>query len=299
MSYLTLDIGGTFIKYALMDSLGNIIKQNKVQTPLTTQKDFLNSIQEILINEHEAIQGIACSLPGTIDANSGFVFQGGTLKYNSMTNLKEIMEQTFQMPVTLENDAHCAALAELWRGNLLGVQNGMVLTFGTGIGGCLIINGMPYKGTHLFAGEVSILLTKSFSQYGMDAIWGPQGSPTKFIKRICNHKQIEIVDGSTAFQWIADKEEPSYRMFQEYCKEIAQQLYNFQILLDPQRICIGGGVSVNPIFVKGIQEAMSALYALIPIDIPKLEIVPCKFHNNSNLLGAFYHFMNQQKKGSL
>lgn len=287
---LSFDIGGTYMKYAFMRKDGGILSQGKIITPMTTQKEFIDELARIRNKYQEPVCGITLSMPGTIDAQSGFVFQGGNLRYNSGTNIKELLEAQFHVPVELENDAHCAALAELWKGNLQGIKNGMVLTFGTGIGGCLILEGKPYKGSHLFAGEVSVLLTKDIKTYGREALWGPQGSPTKLFKRICDKKQLELVEGPVVFEWLLENDSVTVKMFQEYYEGIARQLLNFQFLFDPQRICIGGGVSSNPMFVEGILNALDELYEVFPVKLPKLEIVSCKFHNDSNLLGAFYHF---------
>lgn len=287
---LSFDIGGTYMKYAFMRKDGGILSQGKIITPMTTQKEFIDELARIRNKYQEPVCGITLSMPGTIDAQSGFVFQGGNLRYNSGTNIKELLEAQFHVPVELENDAHCAALAELWKGNLQGIKNGMVLTFGTGIGGCLILEGKPYKGSHLFAGEVSVLLTKDIKTYGREALWGPQGSPTKLFKRICDKKQLELVEGPVVFEWLLENDPVTVKMFQEYYEGIARQLLNFQFLFDPQRICIGGGVSSNPMFVEGILNALDELYEVFPVKLPKLEIVSCKFHNDSNLLGAFYHF---------
>lgn len=291
---LAFDVGGTFIKYAFIRTDGTILSQSKVPTPLTTQKDFFDVLMNVREQWIGHLDGITLSMPGTIDAQSGFVFKGGTLRFNAGTNVKTLLEEQFHVPVELENDAHCAALAELWQGNLQGIENGMVLTFGTGIGGCLVLNGKPYKGTHLFAGEVSVLLTKDLKTYGCEALWGPQGSPTKLFKRICDKKQMELVEGPVIFEWIKEQDPVTVLMFQTYCEDIARQLLNFQFLFDPQRICIGGGVSNNPMFVEAIILALDELYEIFPVQLPKLEIVPCKFHNDSNLLGALYHFKQSQ-----
>lgn len=292
--YLVLDVGGTFIKHALMDEEGTIYKQDKVQTPLTSQEDFFQCIEHIKDCYEEKIEGIAMSLPGTIDAKRGFVFQGGSLKYNASSNVAELLKDRLHLPVSLENDAHCAALAELWKGNLKEIKNAIVLTFGTGIGGCFILEGKPYKGTNLFAGEVSMLLMGDFKKEGFDAAWGTKGSITKLVSRICKEKQVEQEDGKTVFQWIEQKDEIACSIFDSYCDGIAKQLLNFQLIFDPQRICLGGGVSQNPIFMNGIVNSMNALYDAIPIPIPRLAIMETKFHNNSNLMGALRHFKNQK-----
>lgn len=295
MNIVTFDVGGTFIKHAYMNEKGEILKQGKSPTPLASQAEFLKSIDTI-IKGYGEIDGIAISLPGTINIETGFVAQGGSLRYNSQTNLKEIMEHIYHVPVELENDARCAAIAECTSGNLKGISNGLVLTFGTGIGGCFIIDGKIHRGTHYFAGEVSMIITKDIRKEGLEAVWGSasQGSIPGFVKRVCEAKRVEIADGPTVFSWIAQKDEIATQLFQEYCYQICVQLFNFQLAFDPQRVCIGGGVSANPLFVGTLQAVMDAFYDNLGIPLPRLEILPCKFHNDSNLLGAYYHFHNMQ-----
>lgn len=202
------------------------------------------------------------------------------------------MKPVCQARIELENDARCATLAEVWKGNLQGIKQGLVLTFGTGIGGSFVLNGELYKGAHLFSGEVSGWLTKDIKVHGREAMWGNQGSIPALIERICKRKEVDIQDGKTVFSWIEEHDPIACELFQTYCYELCVQFFNLQLLLDPQRLCIGGGVSANPVFMKGLQDTMQAFYASLPLKLPQLDIMPCKFHNDANLLGAFYHFQH-------
>ncbi|MEG0453713.1 MAG: ROK family protein, partial [Coprobacillus sp.] len=60
---------------------------------------------------------------------------------------------------------------------------------------------------------------------------------------------------------------------------------------DPQRICIGGGISSNPVFIEGIKKAQEAFYASFPIEFPRAEIYKCAFGNDANLIGAYQHYI--------
>lgn len=296
MCVLSLDVGGTYIKYVLMDEHGIKSDPKKVETPRTDQEAFLVAIDQIIASINSTIDGICVSLPGTIDANTGYVFQGGSLTYNHKCNLKEIMQQRYDLPVEIENDARCAALAELTLGNMKGISNGIVLTFGTGIGGCLILQGALYKGTHLFSGEVSAWITKDFKKYGTQALWGTQGSIPNFVKKVCEAKGCDGLDGPAVFSLIEQKDETVCTMFQSYCADLAVQLFNLQILFDPQRICIGGGVSINPLFLEGIKQAMKEFYVALSIPLPQLELCACRYHNDANLLGAYAHYCTKHSK---
>ena len=79
-----------------------------------------------------------------------------------------LLEQQLGVPVTIANDGKCAAAAEAWTGSLAGVDNGLVLVLGTGIGGGIILNGKVYMGSHSAAGEVSNLVTELGSMEGDD-----------------------------------------------------------------------------------------------------------------------------------
>ncbi len=290
---VVLDIGGTFIKHALMNDTGEILSLNQIPTPRDHKEHFVEVIKQIWESYPQPKEGLAISLPGTIETKSGMIYQGGSLQYLNQTNGKKLLEGICHTRVELENDARCATLAEVWKGNLQGIDQGMVLTFGTGIGGSFVLNGDLYKGAHLFSGEVSGWLTKDIKTYGRDAMWGNQGSIPALLKRICDQKQVSIQDGKTVFGWIEQGDPIACEIFHNYCKDLSIQLFNLQILLDPQRLCIGGGVSANPVFIKGIMDAMNTFYASLPLTLPHLEIVPCHFHNDANLIGAFHHFQKQ------
>lgn len=292
--YVSIDAGGTYIKYAWMNPDGSIYSMGSEPTPRESKEAFLAVIQKIW-NAYEGEKGgIALSLPGTIDVTTGYIYQGGSLTYHNGYNIKEAYENIFSTRVEVENDARCACIAEMTSGNMKDVANGIVLTFGTGIGGCFVINHQIYKGTHLISGEVSMLVCKDIETYGMEAVFGLIGGIPNLCHRICEAKQVEDTDGKTVFTWIEQKDPIAQGIFQSYCKEIAIQLFNMQIMLDPSVVCIGGGVSENMVFVEGIREAMHQFYAKLPIRVPPIALESCKYHNQANVLGAFYHFQSRQ-----
>lgn len=295
MKYLSIDAGGTFIKYAWIDESGDILNQGKKPTPRTSKEDFLDIIKDIWNSDHDDKGGICLSLPGTINTKTGFIHQGGSLTYHHQLNIKEFYEKEFNTRVEVENDARCAALAELTSGKMQGIENGIVLTFGTGVGGCFIINGDIYKGTHLLSGEVSMLICKDIKKYGLGGVLGNIAGIPGFVKRVCDAKDVEVTSGQEVFKWIEQGDEIATEMFSEYCYDVIVQLFNLQLIIDPSRVCIGGGVSQNPIFIQGIQKALTAFYDSLPYPIPRLDIVTCKHFNDANLLGAFYHFLAMQE----
>lgn len=287
MRIAVFDVGGTFIKSCFMVD-EEITMAKKTPTPYDSQEAFLNIIEDRL-KEMDDVEGIAFSMPGVIDVNRKYIFAGGSLTYNNHTDIKE-WEKRFQLPIEIENDARCAAIAELEAGEMLGTTQGLVLTFGTGVGGGIIVNGDIYKGAHLIAGEVSVIYSKDKDTYGSKGLFGAIGSVKNLVKEIADAKGIDTQNGEEVFEWIKHKDEISTRIFERYCDEVIQELHNIQCLLDPQRICIGGGASENPIFIEGLKKASEKFYSTFPFKFPHADIVKCKYCNNANILGAYYHY---------
>jgi|SRR5690625_371643 len=288
--HLSIDVGGTFIKYAWFSKNQEIVERGKRKTPLSSIEDFFDVIKSIWDENNSEKTGLSFSLPGTIDPDTGFVFQGGSLTYHVGVNIKEMYEKAFGVPVSVENDARCAAIAEMTSGNMKDIETGIVLTFGTGVGGCLIIDKKIHRGAHLFSGEVSGLVTQDIRKEGINAILGRKLGIGVFARHVSELKGVAPADGYEVFEWIENGDPIAVEAFNEYCEILAMQLFNMQILLDPKRVCIGGGISENPVFIEGIQKAMEAYYGYFPIPLPRFELMACKYHNDANILGAYAHF---------
>lgn len=291
MKYLVLDIGGTTIKYAHMDESGTILFQNKVETPLRSYDEFWNVMDSLVMDE---FAGVAVSFPGPIDADAGIVIDGGSLRYMKIFAFTKKMQERYHIPCTLENDARCAALAEVWKGNLRDVSIGMVIVFGTGIGSSVTINGELFKGAHNFSGEISCMITRNMEELGWKASFHHEAGVPFLLQKVKEKNKIQgELDGKMLFQLLEEQDHNATVIFQQYCKDLAKQFYNIQCMIDPQRICIGGGISMQPRFLAELKKAIDDFYEQIPVKVPKADILPCRFFNDSNLIGALYYF--QQK----
>ena len=96
-------------------------------------------------------------VPGIIDSVQGVCITGGNLRYVKGLPLATLLEERYGLRVSLENDARCAALAELWRGSLKNCADGVVIVLGSAVGGALVKNGRIHKGSHFSAGEISFI----------------------------------------------------------------------------------------------------------------------------------------------
>ena len=117
--YLAIDVGGTSIKYTITDRNAKITKINEIKTIREPGKLF-ESLDEIIRPHLTRIEGIAMSFPGKINVKKGTVDIIATFPWICDMPLKSMLEEKYKIPVWIENDGKCAALAELWKGNLTG-----------------------------------------------------------------------------------------------------------------------------------------------------------------------------------
>ncbi|WP_160724896.1 ROK family protein [Bacillus sp. USDA818B3_A] len=290
--YLVIDIGGTFAKYAQMDSAGNIITKGKRPTPRTNLEELEDVIFSIIDDQDSTdVKGIAISCPGTIDVDTGMIYYGGSFPFLHEVNLKKRIEEKYGKDVFIENDGKCAALAELWLGSVKDAKDSVVLVLGSGVGGGIIINGKLHRGVHLSAGEVSYVMhqinpvTKTGQYFGLDC------SAVEMVRRIAEIKKLEDpTDGETVFEFIKQNDKEAIAVFDEFCIYLATQILNLQYILDPEVFAIGGGISAQSILLERIKWAIEEVKKANPLHIGNPRVVACKFQNDANLYGALYHF---------
>lgn len=297
MKILTIDIGGTFIKYALMNEQMEIHSKGKVPTPTTTREDLIETIGQIY-DDYSDVNGIAISMPGIIDSDNGYCAMGGALKYNDDFYLRHALYKRCPVHIHIENDAKCAAMAEAAAGSLKDVKDGFVLIFGTMIGGAMIKDHMLHKGKHFSAGEVSYITTIRDSNPTIKTVWGNRCGTPYLCKLYAEKKGIDIneVDGIRVFSDVNSGDDDAIACLLKFTKEIAVQLFNIQTILDPEKIAIGGGISVQPVFLEFIKNNLKEMYASCPYDVPQAQVVTCKFFNDANLFGALQCFLLSYKQ---
>ena len=155
---LGIDLGGTGIKFGLIDERGNILRHAQVSTP--SKRDPLDVIELIesqakalLQTSKRKIRGIGIGTAGDVDPETGSVRLSPNLHWSDVP-LKKMLSRRLKYPITVENDANVAAWAAFVVEAKRKVQNLLCVTVGTGVGGGLIINGKLYRGTTGSAAEI-------------------------------------------------------------------------------------------------------------------------------------------------
>ena len=292
--YLAIDIGGTSIKYALIDKNLNISMNDIMDTPQNSLDELVNIICTLYERYQTKITGIAISMPGVIDSKNGYCLTGGALQYLNNVPFVELLKKKCSVSITIANDAKCAGYAEVSFGSLKDVDNSIVLVLGTAIGGCLIKDKEVYIGKHFGAGEFSFINTDSHHYGEFDYTWwGKNGSNAllKIYQKLINSDHQ--FTGREIFEKANNGDKYALKSLHLYTLELAIQIFNIQSIFDAEKIAIGGGISAQPLLLELINKNVDEVFSKNQSPIYRPDIVPCKFRNDANLIGALYlHLQN-------
>lgn len=289
--YLVFDIGGTNLKYALLNNAGQIKEKGKQSTVKTNLIDFMNQIYSIADSYLGNFQGISLAVPGKIDVEQKIIHFGGSLPFLDGANMQKLLGDKYHVPVGVENDGKAAALAEMWLGALKNVNAGEMLTLGSEVGGGIVVNGRLIHGAHFQAGELSFMRYEPTCK-DWSGFTGQIGSAVNMIKRVneaVGNKNLN--DGLSAFKAINTGDKGAVKIFTDYCYDVANIILSVQAVVDGERIVIAGGISEQPIVIQTISKEYDKLASQIyrvGHEITKPEIVPAKFRNDANIYGALY-----------
>ena len=290
--YLAIDVGGTTIKYTLTDKNTETIKINEIKTIRKPEKLF-ESIDEIIHSHLNQIAGITLSFPGKINSEKGIVNKVATFDWICDMPLKSILEEKYKKPVWIENDGKCAALAELWKGNLSNVKNGAFIGLGTEIAGGIILNGALYRGSNETAGEFSSILT-DFKNPNNERRFGKIGGHKNLTDTYKDKKSA--IDSYELFENYRNGDETAKEVIRDYARTIAAGIVTIQSILDVEKFCIGGGISTQNILIAEIKDSVHNFYSIKfheAVSEPAIE--KCHFGNASGCVGALYNFLIRQK----
>ncbi|CQR48480.1 Beta-glucoside kinase [Paraliobacillus sp. PM-2] len=294
MNVLAFDLGGTNIKYGVVSQDGNILTQGKVQTP-NQLDDLLFIIKDQLRNYSlYNIEGIAISCPGSV-AESGFIYGSSAIPYIHGPNMKKLIEDSTGLAVSIENDANCAALAEVWKGSAVGKSDIAVVVIGTGVGGALIKNGSIHKGNNLHGGEFGYMILNANNLGNGMSTFSDVASTSSIIRRVALQKKISqnLLTGEIIFSDAEKGDEICQEAIADFYYMLAIGLYNIQYVFDPELILIGGGISQRQDLVSEIQDRLMQITDKIDVATLSPTIDSCYFSADANIIGAVHNYMKK------
>lgn len=290
-----VDIGGTKVAIAVVKKSGKVVTEAVLPTDLTIPPEAMialicKQIEQLITDaglDQSAIIGIGIGAPGPLDSKKGVITNPPNL--SSWTNIPicDIVEQNCSLPVTLENDANAAALAEKWLGAAIDNQNFTYITVSTGIGAGIVADGKLLSGQKGNAGDIGHMV--------VDPSFGPCAcGQLGCLESIASGTAIAAEGSIILGKAVTTKE--VFRYYEQGHPEVVAYIDRiFTVLgiacvnvintIDPEKIVIGGGVSKvgDPLF-KAIRTYVRE-YALNETG-RNTEVVPAKLGQYSGVIGA-------------
>lgn len=286
MNILTFDIGGTNIKYALCNEKFILTDRHTVATEAHKGgQELVNKIISI-IESYDNIDRVAISTAGQVDSENGIVvYSTDNIPYYTGMMVKKIIENKTEIPTYVENDVNAFALGEAEFGAGKGKRDFLCLTYGTGIGGALFLDGKLYKGMGSSAGEFGHMITHSG---GKQCTCGGEGcyecyASTRALVESVNKRNNTSLD---AFQ-IFEKEnftKPEIRsVIDKWIDEMIVGLINIIYIFNPPLIILGGGI-MNEDYVIDLIDRK--IYNMLMENFRDVNIVRSKLGSDAALLGV-------------
>ncbi|MGY3778408.1 ROK family protein [Isobaculum melis] len=286
MAILAIDIGGSAIKHGIWLQ-EELVAKGQFPAP----KNWPDLREQLLVlkntyRDRHSLEGVAISSPGAVNKKTGCIEGASALPYLHHFPIHQELTEVLALPISIENDANCAALAEVAKGAAKDCQDVLFVVVGTGIGGSVIVNRKIQHGKHLFGGEFGYMLlneTQSFSELG---------TAVNMARRLAKRKGLaeDTLTGKEAFKLANEGDLDAIEEVEAFYFHLAQGLYNLQYAFDPEKIIIGGGVSAYEPLLPNIRRHLKKILEQMEIAPFMPEIEVCHFNNDANLIGAIADF---------
>lgn len=228
--YIGIDLGGSNVRAGL-------ISEKKLVDLFSEQIDPKGTVDEVLDQIFYVIekldvrntQGIGIGVPSVVDVERGIVYDVQNIPSWTEVSIGDILKKRYQVPVSVNNDANCFALAEYYFGKGQGYNSMIGLIMGTGIAGGIIINGKLYAGSNCGAGEFGMIgyLDKHFEYF----------SSGQFFSNVYN------LDGAEVALQAANGDNFCIEIMEEFGTHLGNTISAILYAYDPQSIILGGSVS--------------------------------------------------------
>ncbi|WP_309123075.1 ROK family glucokinase [Paenibacillus sp.] len=303
--YVGVDIGGTTVKVGICNAEGKLLHTYEGPTGTESGNDvildniaaYVRRIADDNNASWDDVAGVGVGIPGFMDFATGVVIFSANFPSMRNVPVKAILEQKLGKPVKINNDANVAALGEAWSGAGRGLQNVVVYTLGTGVGGGIIVRGQIYEGFSGMAGElghVQVVPDMEAIQCGC----GQHGcvetvsSATGIIRMAKD--AVERGDKTTladlpslaakdVFDAAKAGDEVALRIVKRAAFYLGKAMAATAVIVNPERFILGGGVAkAGDILFDAVREVFAKYTPQRAI----VDIVPAELGNDAGVVGA-------------
>lgn len=324
MKCLACDFGGSSVKYAVVNQEADMESTGKIPAPLESEEEFVETVKKLYDQYRKDIDGIAISLPGYINPDEGVLIGSGAYKPLYSKNIVDLLRPVCPLPITVENDGKCAALAEVWKGALEGCKDGAVIILGSAIAGGIIKDGKIHSGRDFAAGEVSFLVTNP-EEHNVLGCAFMSAAMHGLTYRMCKAKNLDFVvqdsaillqeidsqvmmpyahpenelkkikaDGVQIFKWLSEGDSDAEEIYKNFIRSLAVVVNNIQVCYSPEKIAIGGGLSLAGRIFEDLNEELEKYYEGMQFGKElRAKVVKSRYLNDCNLIGATYNYIQR------
>ena len=291
--YLGIDIGGTNVKFGVIDENYCIVKKYSIPTNAgrdadQVSGDIIRKALEIVAEYSVELIGIGC--PGRIDMETGVCISAGNLPFKNYP-IRQIIEEAVGIRTWLGNDARCAVCGELYAGAGRECDNFVMITLGTGVGGGVVINKKPYLGRAGGAGEIGHIMVDingkpckcgqvgclehyaSVTALVEQTREAARRHPDSILGKMCERG----VSGRSAFEAKRAGCPVGAEVVDKYIGYVALGVVNASRMLQPDLVVIGGAIS---------NEGDELIIPLREKVGPRHPVVASELRNDAGLIGA-------------
>lgn len=244
VTVIGVDLGGTNVKSGRIEG-NQISEKSKINISSKDSKQkVIDEVKESISGVwNEQVDGIGIGVPGLANSEKGIVYDIVNIPSWDEVHLKEEMENEFNVPVYINNDANCFAVGEKYFGKGQDIDNMVGLIIGTGLGAGIIANGHLYSGEYCGAGEFGMV---KYQDKNYEAFCSGTGL-----------KDIYNVKGEDLFKRAKNGEQEALKIFREFGNYLGEAIQTILYAIAPKMIVFGGSVSKSTeFFIEEVYKNM-------------------------------------------
>lgn len=315
MFRIGVDLGGTNIAAGLVDGQYRILDRESVKTNVPRPaesiiRDIAGLVEKLCerngLNQRE-IEAVGVGVPGTINEDTGYVEYSNNIRFENVPFI-ELLSGLISIPVRFGNDANVAALGEYLAGGY-NVQSFVMVTLGTGVGSGIILDGKLIKGINFAASELGHTVIKMGGEQctcGRRGCFEAYASATALIRdarrmlekestdkqaessailKLCGG-DMEKLEAKHIFDAVKLGDEAAGELFSNYAEYLAEGIANIINILQPELICIGGGVSkAGDMLLEPVKEKVAGKI-FSKNSAKNTDIKLARLDNDAGIIGA-------------
>lgn len=269
--FIGVDLGGTNVRSLLVDEKGNILAEVKDVTESEKGPDFvtekiinqIKSIDYTSIGGFEKVEGIGIGVPGPVDTENKWMVMATNLVGFARYPICAKIEEAFNKPTFIDNDANVAGLAEALVGAGRLKKSVFYITISTGIGGAFIYDGKLISGNRGHAGEIGNIIVKSngekINHLNPGAVEN-EASGTAIVRKARKvFGEDQIKHAGNLFELAANGNEDAKAIREDFIDCVSSMMADIAHVVDPHCFVIGGGVMKSKeYFLEDLEKAFNS-----------------------------------------